>query len=81
MIQEYVTHVHRQHTSVVTTIPRAVCKALDLGPGQYLVWQVVKDSLFVQISKVAVGGRNRGKDNVGSNRENQGRRTRAKDGG
>ena len=81
MVSQYVTKLHRQHTSVVTSVPRGVQRALELKSGEHLVWQVNEACQFVQVSKVVPGGQYRGKDNVGSGREDQGRRLRAEDRG
>lgn len=36
----YVSKVYRQHNSCATTIPKAVCKALDLGPKDAIIWEI-----------------------------------------
>ena len=57
MVHSCVTKVHRQHNSVVTTVPVEVRVRLGLNAGDYIVWEVDDVSNFVQISKVVSGGR------------------------
>lgn len=56
MVNGCVTKVHRQHSSVVTTVPVEVRVRLGLSTGDYMLWQVDDVSNFVQISKVVAGG-------------------------
>lgn len=73
MVRQYVTKIHRQHTTAVTSIPKPVQTALELTSGDYLVWQVDKSSAFVQLSKVVAGGKNHGRGKKHSGRKNKGR--------
>lgn len=81
MVGQYVTRIHRQHSSVVTSVPKGVQQVLQLKSGDYLLWQVSEGSLFVQVCKVNPGGVGYAKDNERAGRENKGRRLRAKTGG
>lgn len=57
MTKQCVTKLYRQHTTVVTGVPALVGEALELTVGDYLVWEVDKNSEFVQVSKVVAGGK------------------------
>lgn len=46
---QYITKVHKQHTSLMTSIPVHVQRQIELMKGDYLVWQVDENSDFVQI--------------------------------
>ncbi|MBA7486838.1 hypothetical protein ES707_22399 [subsurface metagenome] len=37
----YATRAHKQHSSLVTTIPKVVCQMLDIEPGDILSFEVV----------------------------------------
>ncbi|MBA7706734.1 hypothetical protein ES703_115591 [subsurface metagenome] len=80
MAEQYVTRIHRQHTTVVTSIPKGVQSALELTSGEYLVWQVDRRSLFVQVSKVVAGGKRHDRGKGDSDKKDRGRRARAKAG-
>ena len=72
MVNPCVTKVHRQHNSVVTTVPVKVRVRLGLNAGDYIVWQVDDASNFVQISKVVAGGIQNGRGKRNTNRPNKG---------
>lgn len=72
MANTCITKIHRQHNSLVTTVPVEVRVRLGLNAGDYLVWQVGEVSNFVQISKVVPGGNKNGGDKRPSTRKNQG---------
>ncbi len=73
MVEQYVTRTHRQHTTVVTSIPKNVQHALKLTSGDYLVWQVDKSSAFVQLSKVVAGGEKHDRAKKHTGRKDKGR--------
>lgn len=53
--KQYVTRVHRQHSSLVTTMPLRVRSQLELTKGDHIVWTVDENSNFVQISNLVQG--------------------------
>jgi len=63
MGRQYVTRAHRQHGSVVTTIPRQVRRALDLSGGGYLIWDVQSCERRAVVSVVTLRGGDDGGDN------------------
>lgn len=69
MVEQYVTKAHRQHTSVVTSIPKPVQQAMQLTSGDYLVFQVDKSSVFVQLSKLVARGDKHDRGTKHSDRE------------
>lgn len=46
-----IAKLHRQHTSVVMTVPKLICKSLGLCAGDYVCLQSSADSRFVFLSK------------------------------
>jgi hypothetical protein len=56
MVHQYVTRVHRQHSSMVTSVPLAVRERMQLTNGDHLMWQVDDSSDFVQMCKVVARG-------------------------
>jgi len=58
MAEQYITKAHRQHNSMVTTIPIAVRERLGLLNGDHIVWQVSEDCKFVQVFKATFGVKN-----------------------
>ena len=69
MVFKYMTKVYKQHTTMVTSLPIAVRDRLRLTKGDYLFWQVDRNSDFVQISKVEPRGIVNGKTKGNSDRE------------
>lgn len=47
-----ITRLHRQHTSVVTTVPKEFCKIFKLCAGDYLQWNEWKDGETIMIKKL-----------------------------
>lgn len=74
MVQHYVTKAHSQHTSVVTSIPKPVQKALGLASGDHLVWQVDSETFFVQLSNLIVQGDKHDRGTKHSDQKDQGGR-------
>ena len=72
MNSHYITKLHRQHTTVVTSIPRPVQRALEVQCGDHLIFQVSERSRFVQISKVEPQGEKNAGNNRNSGSEDQG---------
>jgi len=58
MAEQYITKAHRQHNSMVTTIPMAVRGRLGLLPGDHVVWYVSENCQFVQVNKAKFGVNN-----------------------
>lgn len=60
----YATRAHKQHASLVTTIPKAVCHALGIESGDILCFEVQCGkgvaNFFVQIKGVKHNGRSPG---------------------
>ena len=73
MTKHYITKLHRQHTTVVTSIPRAVQRVLEIKTGDHLIFQVNESSRFVQISKVVVAGDKNAGNSGHRSREDSGR--------
>ena len=73
MVEQYVTRTHRQHTTVVTSIPKNVQHALKLTSGDHLVFQVDRSSVFVQISKLVVRGEKHDRAKKHTGRKDKGR--------
>lgn len=75
MVQQYVTKVHRQHTTHVTSVPVAVREQLVLKAGDYLLWFVDPASPFVQLCKVVQPGVKNVRAKRNSDRKDKGGRT------
>ena len=48
----YITRSHHQHGSVVTTIPKGICKMFELSAGDYIQWNEWKDGETIMIKKL-----------------------------
>jgi len=72
MVNQYVTKIHRQHTSVVTSLPKAVREQLELTAGDNLFWEVDEASQFVQVCKVVRRGELNAANKRNSDRKDQG---------
>jgi len=72
MVNQCVTKLYKQHTTVVSCIHPLVRKQLKVGAGDHLLWQVDEQSNFVQVSKVVFGGVQNEGDSRNSDRKDQG---------
>lgn len=52
MMYQYVTKLHKQHASIVSSIPVAMAEELGLKAGNYLMWTVDTQSDDVHVCKV-----------------------------
>jgi len=75
MATNHVTKVYRQRSSLVTSLPIAVRVKLGLNRGDHIVWQVVDNCQFVQVSKVVAGGNSNDDGKGNSDQKDKGRRT------
>lgn len=73
--RQYVTKLHRQHSSMVTSVPVMIRIHLELTNNDHLVWEVDDNSDFVQISKVVPMGKNHAKNTGSEYQGDKGRRT------
>lgn len=73
MVKQYVTKIHRQHTTVVTSIPKPVQKAFELTSADYLVWQVDSTSVLVKLRILVIRGNTHGRGKKHSDRKDKGR--------
>jgi antitoxin component of MazEF toxin-antitoxin module len=77
MYKHLIVRAHRQHNSIVMTVPKMVCTHLGIEAGDYLVVSFSEGSHSVQVDKFV--GKD-GKDARGkrcADRKDQGRRKRA----
>lgn len=51
----FVTHAHRQHSSVVTVIPKKVRQVLKIEPGDLIVFSITEGHNIGQIEKFRTG--------------------------
>lgn len=61
MVIQHVTKVHKQHSSMVTSVPIPVQVWLELTKESHIVWQVDTESNFVQVGRVVAGGKSHGR--------------------
>ena len=64
MIFQYVTKLYKQHTTLVTSVPKGVIEELGLKRGDHLFWEIDMNTGYVQLCKVVrrdvVNERNQG---------------------
>lgn len=70
-----IAKLHRQHSSIVMTVPKLVCKKLKLSAGDYVVLRDSADSRFIFLSKFKPEEIKNARDKRNSVRSNKGRRT------
>lgn len=75
MAEQYVTRIHKQHTTCVSSVPKGVQFGLKIKPGDYLVWVVDRRRKIVEVSKVFPGGKRHADSKRDSVRKGIGRGT------
>ncbi|KKK67912.1 hypothetical protein LCGC14_2949310, partial [marine sediment metagenome] len=70
-----VVKLHKQHTSVVMTVPKLICKALSLSAGDYVIMSDEFRKGTVVLSKFKREDIKNGSGKGNSDRKNKGRRT------
>lgn len=69
-----VVKLHRQHTSVVMTVPKLICKSLGLCAGDYVIIEQVDSSKVATLQKFIPEDIRNVKAKRNSDRKNKGRR-------
>ena len=70
-----IAKLHRQHTSVVMTVPKLICKSLGLCAGDYVIIEQVDSSKVAMLQKFIPKDIRNARDKGNTNRKNKGRRT------
>ena len=70
-----IAKLHKQHTSVVMTVPKLLCKALGLCAGDYVIIEQVDSSQVATLQKFIPEDIRDARTKGNSDRKNKGRRT------
>lgn len=71
--KQFTARIHRQHSSLVITAPKGLCKILDWVKGDILLFEVeVGDSAAI-VGKLSLRGSENVRDRGNSDRSNKGR--------
>lgn len=68
-----IAKLHRQHTSVVMTVPKLICKSLGLCAGDYVIIEKVDRTKVATIKKFTPKDIRNANDKRNSNRKDKGR--------
>lgn len=68
----YVTRAHRQHNSIVSTIPKGICHALGVEAGDILCFDLQCGEGFAKFSIQLKGPGHHGRDSGNSDRKDRG---------
>lgn len=60
--KQYAVKVHRQHTSLVVTVPKGLCVELDISKGDMLLFEVEPGGVVAAVGKMTLKGPENGKD-------------------
>ena len=71
---QFTARVHRQHNSLVVTVPKGLCKELQVVRGDLLLFEVEQGDVAAVVGKISLRGSENGKDARNRDREDQGRR-------
>jgi len=69
----YVTRAHRQHNSLVTTIPKGICHALGIEKGDIIVFDLQCGKGFAKFAIQLKGPGNNVRNKGNSDRQDSGR--------
>ena len=51
MTMQYTARVHKQHTSLVITIPKGICREMDISRGDILLFEVFPGEHVMAVGK------------------------------
>jgi len=71
----YATRAHKQHSSLVTTIPKVVCQMLDIEPGDILSFEVECGKQVAAFRRQLKGAVYNARDKRDPAKQNKSRRT------
>lgn len=69
---QFTARVHRQHTCLVITVPRGLCKQLEIVKGDILLFEVEPGEVAAVVGKLALRGVEHGRDNANKDRRDTG---------
>lgn len=67
-----IAKLHRQHTSVVMTVPKLLCKSLGLCAGDYVILEQVDSSKVATLQKFIPKDTRNAREKRNSHRKNRG---------
>ncbi len=70
----YIVKLHRQHSSVVMTIPKKVCEQMGVCAGDYVSITDLQYESGVTLQRCCPGEKNNVRDNRNTDKRNQGGR-------
>lgn len=70
-----IAKLHKQHTSVVMTVPKLICKSLGLCAGDYVIIEQVDSTKVATLQKFKPEDIRNARDFGNSDRKNKRRRT------
>jgi len=72
---QFTARVHRQHNSLVVTVPKGLCNQLEIVKGDILLFEVETGDVAAVVGKLALRGVDSGRDSTHSDRKDSGGRT------
>lgn len=70
---QFTAKVHRQHSSLTVTVPKGLCKLMEVEKGNILLFEIEKGDVAAIVGKLSLRGVNCGRDNRDSDCKDKGR--------
>ena len=67
--KQFTARIHRQHSSLVITVPKGLCKILDWDKGDILMFEVDDGDVAAVVGKSSLRGIDYDRDSGNSDRE------------
>lgn len=71
-IEQFTVRVHRQHSSLVVTLPKRMCELLDVDKGDIVVFSTSWSARVLFLEKLVPRRERYGKDSRNPDRKDQG---------
>lgn len=71
-ILQFTSKVHRQHSSLVITLPKGLCKQLEIIKGDVILFEVEPGEVAAVMGKISLRGSENAGNSRNSDREDKG---------
>jgi len=69
---QFTSKVHRQHSSLVVTLPKGICEKLQISSGDIVLFEVEEGDVHAIMGKILLRGSEDGRGKGNSHREDKG---------
>lgn len=71
-VKQFTSKVHRQHSSLVITLPKGICEQLEISKGDIVLFEVEQGEVACVMGKITLRGVDYERDKANSDIKNKG---------